>query len=167
MGKTVIAVNMQRGRDPDSNPVREGIAAALADPVRQTLLAMAPNVTPSFQRMADLLTDQLHRGKQLLNVFMCHCINSCKGNAAWTIDYPDRFMKSVNPVFISYRQAERMPFMDSVVFTMPVGQRGDYQEMLAIYADMTKRDPGQLKQRIAALRAVRTMRMEGTLKGAS
>jgi hypothetical protein len=70
-------------------------------------------------------------------------------------------MEATKPVFNSYRQQERMPFMDSVVFTMPFGMRSDYNAMLDVYREMAKRDPCKTAARIAALRAVRTMKMKG------
>jgi hypothetical protein len=74
--------------------------------------------------------------------------------------YVRAFLQQANPQFYSYRQDIRTPYMDSVVFTMPNGERGALDEMLPVYMDMAKRDPLKLKPKIAACRAMRTMRMK-------
>lgn len=168
LGKTVVAVNLQRGRDPDSNPIREAI-----EETRQYGKSLgwwglgfdkAIKVcgSPGFQQMCDIMLDNLHRGKQLFTQLFVHSKQSLSHTGLCTPDYPDVFMEATNPIFYSYRQNVKTPYMDSVVFTMPHGDRGDFQSSMQVYSDIAGRriSCGPL---IAALKAVRTMKIRSSV----
>lgn len=163
MGKTVIAVNLQRGRDPHSNPVRLAIQDSSNTRFGRANIAQLP-AKPQYwgDELVQIITDKLHRGRQCFSVFLHHCRESAPPEAARQIKYAEVFLHQTKPEFFSYRQREGMPFMDSVVFTMPQGIRSSFVAMMLIYQNFVKRDPIELyKGKIAALRAVRTMRLEG------
>jgi hypothetical protein len=152
--ETVIAVNLQRGRDPASNPLREGLRAA------KKRLSSGRLDNLYSDEFNDIFLDELHRGKQLYSNFLYHCMMSFGPDRFKTmlLGFSTTFLQQTKPVFYSYRQKVGMPYMDSVVFSMPYGKFSGLQsELLEIYKDWRKLDPEQLYNRkIAALRAVRT-----------
>lgn len=160
LGKTVVMVNLQRGRDPDSNPVRQAINGALNDYSSVWLASIRRR-----DKIADMIMDNRHRGKQFVSVFFYHCQKSVTVVDSFTAQqlrqYEKRFLELVNPVFYSYRQDPQTPYMDSTVFTFPSGERGLFNEMLSVYMDIAKRDPRAIKPKIAACRAMRTMKLRG------
>lgn len=78
MGKTVVVVNMQRGRDPHSNPVRQAISGALHDceelgiyhrPEKRAVRTSMKRHGRHIEHVSldEVLTDSLHRGKQFFS----------------------------------------------------------------------------------------------------
>ena len=163
MGRTVLAVNIQRGRDPDSNSLWDAVAEHQADHKQVQAVLRMRDMGLAFKTAAEIITDDLHRGRQMLNVFLTRCFVSVKESGMMRPGYVGGFVEMTNPVFQSYRQTVRTPFMDSVVFTMPPGSLCPHDAALRVYFDITGRDPRGLAAKIAACRAVRTMRLNGQL----
>lgn len=162
-GHTVVGVNLQRGRDPASNPMRQGL--------REAIEAMELNIgkhwrSPGLWKdgILNTLLDGKHRGKQLISNFMFHAWNSVQDHYDNIYEYAKVFTKICDPVFYSYRQSIEMPYMDSVVFTMPQGYASEYELGVNVFKQITGRDALEVKNKIAALRAVRTMKLKGILK---
>jgi hypothetical protein len=161
-GHTVIGVNLQRGRDPASNPMRQGLRDAI-DAIERNIGKSWKSPSMWKEGIVNVLLDGKHRGKQLITNFMFHAWNSIKEHYDNVYEYARIFIKICNPAFYSYRQAINMPYMDSVVFTMPPGMASEYNLGLEVFEDISGRDALEIKGRIAALRAVRTMKMKGIL----
>lgn len=163
--ETVIAVNLQRGRDPASNPLRSGIKQSYFSR-GMTREEFQRKVKRSDERLMDIVLDEKHRGKQFFNRLLFHSLDAARqvpGQEHLNKEqngFANQFVEATNPQFHSYRQNVRVPYMDSVVFTMPPFVNFDHEADIAFYKDWTQRDLKKTINRVAALRAVRTMKMK-------
>jgi hypothetical protein len=151
-GQTQLCVNLQRGRDNESNDLRtfiRGLTPEIAD----------------FPVLANIYTDPLHRGKQFFAHFTECCMRSMKGIRPKM--YLLTFINQTQPIFNSYRQDRTKPFMDSVIFTFPQGYCCNFEESVRLYkeyrTDYNIPPDHNITQRIAALKAIRTMKLKGKL----
>lgn len=151
--KTQICVNLQRGRDASSNDLR--------DQVKNTILTQIPD--PTEQELTD---DIKHRGK----LFFYAVLQLVKAMAlsATTIDklcniWP-AILKRSAPIFNSYRQTNKMPWMDTVIFNMPILMPQEFKSdspWLDAEHELFSRSRTEFKalqQQITAVKAIRTMK---------
>jgi hypothetical protein len=153
LGKTVVAINLQRGRDANSNSLRQDLVK-----YKRKYKNWVKKDDGDLAKFIDITWDEKHRAKQLFVSMFSHCLTSVKEYIADAGAYCKMFHSCTNPIFNSYRQSSSQPYMDSVVFTVPPGERDS--EDVEIYIDYIKRNLVTVKNRISALRAVRTMKIQ-------
>lgn len=158
---SVVSVNLLRGRDASTNKFRDTrcgeIARALSnsDPV-------TTGQKLAHRYLKECAADPLHRGK---NLFMWHSVGGLLGGG-----FPPDWVAKLNPSFSSYRgSGESFAFMDSAVFRSGVGyqtdkvERGEIEkELTAQYGARWNVSDKRMKSKLAALRAVRTMKLKAT-----
>lgn len=152
-----VAVNLQRGRDQASNTLRQDFRN-FKQKYKRKIASFGDD--DLVQRISDSV-DSKHRGKQLYILMLNHCMNSVRGvldvNAT---AYCSMFYDITDPKFTSYRQSPQQPYMDSVVFTMPAAfNEMGYEKLEEFWVDWVGYNQlPQMRRRIAALRAIRTMK---------
>lgn len=149
-GKTQICINLQRGRDAESNPVRSGI-----DKITEKYSAKKELLPKDSW---EIFTDKVHRGKQFFVHFTTHLWRSIDENTKQKINFLKLCMDGMKPQFHSYRQTRFTPYMDSIIFTFPIGTTTDYNWAYGVWKEVYGPLRDNIKGKIAALRAVRTMK---------
>lgn len=150
-GRTQVCINLQRGRDPESNPIRQGIDKIISKyEARKGLLP---------DGAWDILIDKLHRGKH----FFVHLLSNMwrsldDGHPAKVVGYLQLALAQCRPQFYSYRQTPTQPYMDSVIFTFPHAKVEDRASCYKIWKEMFPKD--NMRAKLAALRALRTIKVK-------
>lgn len=155
-GWGVFAVNLLRGRDKGSNALRSGIKESCSRGyVGDYLLGIDPTKHRGFQAFAEIVMRlvPLHDGETVASV---------RNRRAY-------FIENINPIFNSYSSSGANQIFDSVVMKLwGCAGHEDSRTVDAITSERTHLIPKKMRTshsirpKMAALRAVRTMKGSNT-----
>lgn len=184
--QTIISTNWQRGRDSTTTDWRKALGEwgdlILSLHTQSEDFRLAFSDVHKNRAKGFLATYFYHFWKRYMRGALSECGDQLPGfSGPWTISHViKQFIRDTAPSFHSYRQAPNRPYMDTVVFSALVGAK-TMTPARSLRCFLSKMEGGSgpcpsdsvlaqyqpkanhILHKIAAARAVRTMRMNGKL----